>query len=75
MRLISMEKFTVEAGGSLWEIRPLEDETFDVYKNGRPFFNIFPEIGIDTALSWSTGDLVSLELVQSIGEAIERKEA
>lgn len=67
--------FVVEVGYKNYLIIPLEDETFDVFtSNGKRIGNIFPEIGIDTKLTWSTFDLIPLDKASAIGYAIEMKE-
>lgn len=53
---------------------PLEDGTFDVYKSGVLFCNVFADIGMDTEPLWATSGLVDQELVNEIGYAIEMKE-
>jgi hypothetical protein len=66
--------FSVEIKDQFYLIVPLEDETFDVYLNDKRLGNIFPDIGIDTDLTWNTSELIPLEDVANIGLAIERKE-
>ena len=68
------EPFDIEVRGLSLLVIPLEDGTFDVYKTGVLFCNLFADIGIDTEPSWATGHLVDQELVDEIGYAIEMKE-
>ena len=68
------EPFDIEVRGLSLLVIPLEDGTFDVYKTGVVFCNLFADIGIDTEPSWATGHLVDQELVDEIGYAIEMKE-
>jgi hypothetical protein len=66
--------FDVVVNEDVYTIHALEDETFNVYLNDKKLGNIFPEIGIDTDLTWNTSELIPLEDVAAIGLAIERKE-
>jgi hypothetical protein len=67
--------FVVEVNYKCYLVMPLEDETFDLFtSDGKRIGNIYPEIGIDTELSWSTSDLIPLDKVAAIGHAIEMRE-
>ena len=68
------EPFEVVVNGQAYLIMPLEDETFEVYHGARRLGNIHADIGIDTELTWSSGDLIPLDDVAAIGYAIEMKE-
>lgn len=68
--------FVVEIEYKTYLIMPLENEIFDVFtSDGKLIGNIYPEIGIDTELTWSTSDLIPLDKVAAIGYAIEMKES
>jgi hypothetical protein len=68
--------FVVEINYKTYLIIPLEDETFDVFtSDGKRIGNIFPDVGIDTEITWSTSDLIPLDKVAAIGYAIEKKES
>lgn len=68
------EPFEIDVQGKILLVVPLEDGTFDVYDEGNLWCNVFADIGIDTEPSWSTGALVSQDLVDEIGYAIEMRE-
>ena len=68
------EPFEIEVQDLQLLVIPLEDGTFDVYKTGIKLCNIFADIGIDTEPVWATSDLISQELIDEIGYAIEMKQ-
>ncbi|WP_285011217.1 hypothetical protein [Pedobacter faecalis] len=70
-----MDPFIIKVNGTVLTVYPQEDGSFNIFWNGEQYANIFADIDGDTMEPiWSTGDLVSLEEVQAIGEAIERFE-
>lgn len=65
----------IKVEGRTFTVADKEDETFDIYENGVFAANIYPCLDDVTGeWKWYTGALLALELVQAIGEAIERKE-
>jgi len=65
-------EFTVE--GLTYTALPQDDGSFDIFQNNKHLGRIFADIGINTELKWASSDLIDLDLVQKMGEAIERKE-
>lgn len=68
-----MEPFEINVNGTILTVYPQEDGTFKIAWNGKYVATIFADVNINTAEPvWSTGDLLPLDQVQAIGEAIER---
>jgi len=68
------EPFEIQLQGKSLLVVPLEDGTFDVYNEKSLFCNVFADVGIDTEPVWATSDLISQELIDEIGYAIEMKQ-
>lgn len=68
------EPFNIELQGETMLVIPMEDGTFDIYKNEQLFCNLFADIGIDTEPAWATSWLVAQGIVDQIGYAIEMKQ-
>ena len=69
-----MEPIELNVNGGIFTAIPKENNTFDIMENGVLLGNIFADHGINTELVWSSGDLITNEFVQAVGEAIERQE-
>jgi len=67
-----MESFEINVNGTILTVLPQEYGTFRISWNGKHYCTVFADVDINTAAPiWSTGDLVSMEEVKAIGEAIE----
>lgn len=65
-----METFEVTVNGEALTIKPMEDETFQVYQKGELLDTLTPNID-DAYVRWTSADLITPEYAQQIGEAIE----
>jgi hypothetical protein len=69
-----MEPIELNIDGECYIAMPQWNGSFDILRSGSLLGNIFADNGINTELIWSTSDLIDLDLVQKIGESIQRAE-
>lgn len=69
-----MEPIEISVEGITYIAMPQANGSFDILQDGKLLGNIFADVGINLRVCWGTADLIDAELVQKIGEAIERKE-
>lgn len=69
-----MEPIEITVDGITYIAMPQADGSFDVLRGGVLLGKIFADVNINMRVDWSTADLINQELVQKIGEAIERRE-
>lgn len=68
-----METFEVTVRGEVLTIKPMEDDTFQVYRDERMLATLTPTIDA-LGIEWTSTDLIAPEYAQAIGEAIESLE-
>lgn len=65
-----METFEIAVNGEALTIKPMGDESFQVYQEGELLATLTPNID-DAWVRWTSADLIAPEYAQAIGEAIE----
>lgn len=69
-----MDEFEIIANGITYTIHPVNDGSFKIYDGDDLIGTIEPQVNIDGNLEWTSPDLLTFEMVQTIGQAIEMKE-
>lgn len=70
-----METFEINLGDELLTVQPLENETFQIFRGDRLLATVSPCTDeITNCLKWETPDLIPIEYLVQIGEAIELHE-
>jgi hypothetical protein len=69
-----MDQFKITVNDQLLIVDPMEDGTFIIWKDDEHLGVIFPANSVNDHIIWGSGDLISDEWTQAIGEAIERYE-
>lgn len=69
-----MEPIYIDVDGKTYTAMPMPDGSFEILDNQGRLGTITPFVEDPMFVNWVTADLMSAELAQKIGEAIEDKE-
>lgn len=70
-----METFEITLGEEVLMVQPLENETFQIFRAGTLLATVSPCTDeVTNCLKWETSDLIPIEYLVQIGEAIELHE-
>jgi hypothetical protein len=69
-----MEPIELNVGGKFYTAMPMPDGSFEIFDDKGRLGTITPVVEEPMFVKWVTADLMSTELAQKIGEAIENME-
>jgi hypothetical protein len=67
-----MEPYTIYVNETILEVRPQDDGTYEIFKDGVHLALLDPDIN-DLGVVWSSPDDISEEYAIQIGETIEKR--